>query len=316
MILIVLVELLFLLPFQRYRMEEHDIPLEYMKQWPLIEPCHGLTGVGKVLKVGNGVTCLKKDDLVSSLRGWSWQLRQNFNKNQLILLNNQSEVDLYSYGISSLTGYLSVLKADCVLPAGSQTAVVSTCAGSVGFVTAQVLSLMGCDRVIGLTSTTKKCDFLMQTLNLDSAVNYKSASFAEDLAKACPKGVDIFVDLVGGSVSNTVKSIMRKNGHILTIGSISTYQEQGDGSPPEEDDAPMEVTQYLRKNKVKRHNFAVFDMIPDWPSALNQLKEWANSGDLKLPITRSPGLESAATAFISMMSGGNIGKQIVQVSQS
>ncbi|XP_030617816.1 prostaglandin reductase 2 isoform X4 [Delphinapterus leucas] len=171
--------------------------------------------------------------------------------------------------------------------------------------------LMGCSRVVGICGTPEKCLLLTSELGFDAAINYKEGSVAEQLRELCPSGVDVYFDNVGGDISDTVISQMNQNSHIILCGQISQYNKDVPYPPP----LPSAVEAIRKERNITRERFLVLNFKDKFESGILQLSQWFKEGKLKIKETMINGLENMGAAFQSMMTGGNIGKQIVCISE-
>ncbi|XP_023576078.1 prostaglandin reductase 2 isoform X2 [Octodon degus] len=171
--------------------------------------------------------------------------------------------------------------------------------------------LLGCSRVVGICGTHEKCLFLTSELGFDAAVNYKKGNVAEQLRESCPAGVDVYFDNVGGGISDTVISQMNQNSHIILCGQISQYNKDVPYPPP----LPPAVEAVQKARNITRERFMVLNYKDKFEPGILQLSQWFKEGKLKIKETVINGLENMGAAFQSMMTGGNIGKQIVCISE-
>ncbi|KAM8782254.1 prostaglandin reductase 2 isoform 3-T3 [Rhynchonycteris naso] len=171
--------------------------------------------------------------------------------------------------------------------------------------------LMGCSRVVGVCGTQEKCLVLTSELGFDAAINYKKGNVAEQLRELCPAGVDVYFDNVGGDISNTVISQMNQNSHIILCGQISQYNKDVPYPPP----LPPAIEAIQKERNITRERFMVLNYKNKFESGILQLSQWFKEGKLKIKETMINGLENMGAAFQSMMTGGNIGKQIVCISE-
>ncbi|XP_074091851.1 prostaglandin reductase 2 isoform X1 [Macrotis lagotis] len=171
--------------------------------------------------------------------------------------------------------------------------------------------LEGCSRVVGICGTDDKCSILVSELGFDAAINYKKGNVAEQLRELCPSGVDVYFDNVGGDISNTVIHQMNQNSHVILCGQISQYNKDVPYPPP----LLPEVESILKTRNITRERFLVLNYKDKFESGILQLSQWFKEGKLKIRETVINGLENMGVAFQSMMTGGNIGKQIVHISE-
>ncbi|XP_060684664.1 prostaglandin reductase 2 isoform X6 [Hemiscyllium ocellatum] len=179
-----------------------------------------------------------------------------------------------------------------------------------GAVLTKIGRLEGCSRVVGICGSDEKCQILVSEIGFDAAINYKKDNVAEKLREYCPAGVDAYFDNVGGDISNTVINQMNPNSHIILCGQISQYNKDVPYPPP----LPPPIDVILKERNIKRERFLVLNYTEKFEVGTMQLSRWLKEGKLKVRETVVKGLENIGAAFESMMKGGNIGKQIVLVS--
>jgi NADPH-dependent curcumin reductase CurA len=205
-------------------------------------------------------------------------------------------------GMPGVTAYIGLL--DIGAPKAGETVVVSAAAGAVGSVVGQIAKLRGC-RAVGIAGGRVKCDYVVQELGFDACVDYKAGRLDEDLRAACPSGVDVYFENVGGEILDAVLRRLNPFARIPMCGLVSQYNEV----------SPYAVKSFasLLVNRVKLEGFIVSDRMARWPEALGALGGWVAEGKLKYKETVSEGLRSAPKAFLGMLRGENLGKQLVRV---
>jgi NADPH-dependent curcumin reductase CurA len=207
-------------------------------------------------------------------------------------------------GATGLTAYFGLL--DLGQPKEGETVVVSGAAGAVGIVVCQIAKLKGC-RVAGTAGSDEKCDYLQRELGVDAAINYKTAgNMLAALKDACPNGVDVYFDNVGGDVSDAVMPLINKGARIVICGQISMYN---DDVPP----VGPRPQRYLLTNSARMEGFIVTNYMSRFAEGIQQLAQWFISGQLKHAETIVEGFENTPNAFIGLFSGENLGKQIVKI---
>jgi len=207
-------------------------------------------------------------------------------------------------GMTGLTAYFGLL--DICDPKPSETVVVSGAAGAVGMIVGQIARLKGC-RVVGIAGSDEKCDYLVDELGFHAAFNYKTVDhYRKKLAELCPNGIDCYFDNVGGPITDAVFMLLADRARISICGQISQYNntkvEQG----------PRQLAQLI-VHRAKVEGFLVFDYAERFPEGLNELAAWLRDGKIRYRENVVDGLENAPDAFIGMMQGDNIGKQLVRV---
>ncbi len=188
-------------------------------------------------------------------------------------------------------------------PRSGETVVVSAAAGAVGSVVGQLAKLRGA-RAVGIAGGPAKCAHVVNELGFDACVDYRADDFVAQLAAATPNGVDIDFENVGGPVMDAVIRRLNPFARIALCGVISNYDGAGYG---------LESYPLLLTNRVRLHGFIISDHLPYWPSALQELATLVVAGKLRYHETIAEGLPNAPRAFIGMLRGANLGKQIVKL---
>jgi NADPH:quinone reductase len=206
-------------------------------------------------------------------------------------------------GMTGLTAYFGLL--DIGQPQEGETVVVSGAAGAVGMTVCQIAKLKGC-RVVGIAGGAEKNNYLKEQLGLDATVDYKAGDIREAVQRACPKGVDIYFDNVGGDVSDAVMPLIANGARIIICGLISIYNS-------DKLDFGLKPQPFLLINRALMKGFIITDYIQRFPEGIMQLGQWFAEGKLKYAETIVEGFENTPAAFIGLFSGANLGKQIVKV---
>ncbi len=215
-------------------------------------------------------------------------------------------------GMLGLTAYAGV-KVQCQ-PQQGETVVVSAASGGVGQAAGQIAKILGC-RVIGVAGTPEKCAFLTRELGFDAAVCHRSADYAAELKRACADGIDIYFENVGGHVYEGVLPLLNRRSRITLCGVISQY---GNTDGRDAGEVWRELgAEVFRRQDVQVHALAVRNFVADWQDRfLEEMASWMADGLVKYREDIRPGLENAPAAFADMLSGGNFGKTLMQVSES
>jgi NADPH-dependent curcumin reductase CurA len=208
------------------------------------------------------------------------------------------------YGIAGLTAYFGLL--ECGKPKAGETVVVSAAAGSVGSLVGQIAAIKGC-RAIGIAGGAAKCALLTGELGFDAAVDYKAGDLRRSLRAACPDGIDVYFDNVGGEVLEACLFNMATHGRIACCGAVSQY----DGAAPPH--GPRGVPGLIVTKRLTLTGFVVMDFFDKRDAALAELKSWVESGRLKVREDIIAGLEHLPAALIGLLAGENVGKRIVKV---
>jgi NADPH-dependent curcumin reductase CurA len=205
-------------------------------------------------------------------------------------------------GMPGATAWIGLLE-HCK-PLAGETVVVSAASGAVGSVVGQLAKLQGC-RAVGIAGGRQKCDYVVQELGFDACVDYKAGNLYEDLKAACPNGIDCYFENVGGIVMDTVFRLFNPFARVALCGLISDYNAT----------EPYGVTMMrsLLVNRVNLRGFIVFDRLDLYARAIQQLGRLVSQGRIKYHETVADGLQNAPKAFIGMLKGHNLGKQLVKV---
>lgn len=207
-------------------------------------------------------------------------------------------------GMPGLTAYFGFL--DIGKPKEGETVVVSGAAGAVGTVVCQIAKIRGC-RVVGIAGSDEKNEYLMNELGVDATINYKTSSdIAQALRNACPKGIDVYFDNVGGEVSDVVITQINPRARIIICGQIALYNL-------EKPDVGPRVQPYVLINSALMQGFIITDYELRFGEGIIQLGTWLAQGRLKYAENIVDGFENTPHAFLGLFSGENLGKQLVRV---
>lgn len=202
-------------------------------------------------------------------------------------------------GRNGLTAYFGIREV-AQLRAG-ETVVVSGAAGGVGHLAGQLARVAGA-RVVGITSSTEKNEILRQQLGYTATVNRRSSSFVDDLRAACPAGVDVYYDNVGGPVLEAVLPLLARHGRIVCCGVTAHYDAD---RPP---GGVTDLATQLIVKSLRMQGFLVADYLPRWGTAQRELHALQQGGELTVLEDIRDGLDSAPGALIEMLAGGNVGQ--------
>jgi len=208
-------------------------------------------------------------------------------------------------GMTGMTAYLGFQKV--CQPKEGETVVVSGAAGAVGSLVGQIAKIKKCT-VIGFAGSDEKCDYI-KSLGFDHAFNYKTCGNIKSvLDKVCPDGVDCFFDNTGGEIQDAVLQSIKPFARIAICGQISNYDTLDKPSL-----GPRLLHTLIYKAAVIQ-GFLIFNWMDEWPEGLKQMSEWIKEGKIKYEETVvEGGIEVTPKAFIAMLSGENVGKQLVKI---
>lgn len=191
-------------------------------------------------------------------------------------------------------------------PKPGETVVVSAAAGAVGAVVGQIARIHGC-RAVGIAGSADKCRWLVEDLGFDAAVNYRDGDLVESLRAACPDGIDVLFENVGGSCLDAGLTLMNDFGRVVVCGLISTYNRTAEVVP-----GPTMFRNVIMR-RLRMEGFVILDHLDRYPEFQGKLAGWMREGRIKHRLHVVDGLENAASALTLLYSGGNTGKLMVRV---
>ncbi|RMH18564.1 MAG: NADP-dependent oxidoreductase [Acidobacteria bacterium] len=209
-------------------------------------------------------------------------------------------------GMVGMTAYFGLL--DVGRPQENDTVLVSGGAGAVGSLVGQIAKLHGC-RAVGIAGSDDKCRWLTEELGLDGAINYKTAGDLDAAIRdACPDGVDVYFDNVGGAVLDAALRRINRGARVVICGAISQYNATEPIAGP---------SNYLMLlvQRARMEGFVVLDYVPRFAEALGPMARWLAEGKLKARFDVVDGLENAPRALLKLFDGSNTGKLVVRVGE-
>ena len=207
-------------------------------------------------------------------------------------------------GMPGVSAYFCLLEVG--KPVAGETVVVSAASGAVGAVAGQIAKLKKC-RAVGIAGSREKCDYIVEELGFDAAVNYRTEDLDAELARTCPAGIDVYFDNVGGPILDVVMAQINTGARIALCGSIAEYNDpigtlQG-----------TRINCYVQGGLARMEGFNQGQYKDRHEESLALLAWWVRHGKLKYREDIIMGLEKAPEAFIGMMQGRNFGKLLIQV---
>jgi NADPH-dependent curcumin reductase CurA len=282
-------------PYMRGRMDDVK---SYVKGVDIGEVMVGQT-VGEVIESRNEK--FKRGDKVLTQLGWQ-------------LYGSAKEASKVQEGPAPLSYYLGCLGMPGMTayfglkeigqPKAGETVVVSAASGAVGSVVGQLAKSWGC-RAVGIAGGAEKCGYATGELGFDACVDYKAGNLHRDLKEACPKGVDVYFDNVGGVTLDTLLRLMNVHSRIIVCGLISEYNAT--------EPYGYRSLRSVLVNRIKMQGMIVFDWRSRYGEALEALAGMHAQGKLKTRESIVEGLENAPRGLIALLKGGNFGKQLVKL---
>lgn len=212
-------------------------------------------------------------------------------------------------GMPGFTAYVGLL--DHGRPQQGETVAVSAASGAVGQVVGQLAKIQGC-RVVGIAGSDDKCRYVTDELGFDAAVNYKQADFGQQLAAACPDGIDVYFENVAGPVLEAVLPLFNEFGRMPVCGTIAYYNLTE--APPGPDKLPLLMRTILTR-KLAVRGFIQSDHLDRFDAFLRDVPPWVRDGRIKYREDVVSGIEQTVEAFQGLLSGRNNGKLIVQLAE-
>jgi NADPH-dependent curcumin reductase CurA len=206
-------------------------------------------------------------------------------------------------GMTGMTAFFGLLETG--QPQSGDTVVVSAAAGAVGAIVGQIAKIKGC-RAVGIAGGASKCRYLVSDLGFDAAIDYKSEDVAEALRKACPQGINIYFDNVGGDILEAALANLARGARVVICGAISQYNNTGPVQGP---------SNYLSLlvNRATMKGMLVFDYADRYAQAAQEMAGWMAAGKLKSREDVVEGLETFPDTFLKLFTGENVGKLILKV---
>ena len=206
-------------------------------------------------------------------------------------------------GMPGFTAYFGLL--DVGQPQPGETVLVSAAAGAVGSVVGQIARLKGC-RAVGIAGGPEKCQYLTDVLGFDAAIDYKHDDLRRAIKQACPEGVDVYFDNVGGDMLDTVLTRLSRRARVVICGAISQYNQM------QAVDGPRNYLSLL-VNRARMEGFVVFDYRDRYPEALRDMGTWLAAGKLRSREHIFEGLDSFPEVLLRLFTGEKLGKLVLKV---
>ncbi|MEC5406522.1 NADP-dependent oxidoreductase [Paraburkholderia sp. MPAMCS5] len=209
-------------------------------------------------------------------------------------------------GMTAYTGLLTIGK-----PQPNQTVVVAAASGPVGSMVGQIAKIKGA-RAVGIAGGAQKCAFVKGELGFDAVVDHRSPDFADELAAACPNGIDVYFELVGGGVWQAVMPLLNQFARVPVCGLIAQYNNSGQPEGP--DRLPATMREVLSRSLTMR-GFIVREFWDQRPAFVDEVSAWISDGRVRFREDIVKGFANAPEAFIGMLDGRNFGKLIVEIDE-
>jgi NADPH-dependent curcumin reductase CurA len=210
-------------------------------------------------------------------------------------------------GMPGMTAYFALL--DIGKPKPGQTVLVSAASGAVGQVVGQIAKIKGC-HVIGIAGGPDKCAYVTNELGFDAAIDYRGkdmAALVAELATLAPNGIDVYFDNVGGVIHDAAMASLAMYARIIIVGAVAIYDRL------ETQDTGIRWMRTILAKRARMEGFLVFDYEPRRAEFLADMTAWLRGGLIKYREDVTEGLSQTPEAFIGMLAGRNLGKQLIHV---
>ncbi|MFM9917323.1 MAG: NADP-dependent oxidoreductase [Rhizobacter sp.] len=320
---------------EHFRLEEHAVPVPaagqvllrtvflsldpYMRgrmsDAPSYAPC---VQIGEVM-TGGAVSRVQASrhpdfqtgDLVMGYTGWQdYALSDGIGLTRLDADMPHPSLSLGVLGMPGFTAFMGLL--DIGQPRPGETVVVAAASGAVGAVVGQIARLKGC-RVVGIAGGADKCRFVVDELGFDACIDRRSDDLPAHLAAACPKGIDVYFENVGGAVFDAVLPLLNTHARVPVCGLISLYS--GAPAAAASDRLPVLMRTLLVK-RIHMQGFIIFDYECRQAEFLGPMRAWLADGKVRFREDIVEGLENAPQAFMGLLKGENFGKLVVRVAEA
>ena len=253
----------------------------------------------------------KPGDLVLGQSGWqSLALSDGNGLNKLDAAMTHPSLALGVLGMPGFTAYMGLL--DIGQPKAGETVVVAAASGAVGSVVGQIAKLKGC-HVVGIAGGADKCRYVVDELGFDACIDHRSPDLKQQLASACPKGIDVYFENVGGAVFDAVLPLLNTKARVPVCGLIAHYNDTT--LPPGPDRLGL-LTRTLLIKRIKMQGFIIFDDYAHrYGEFFAEMSQWLKDGKIKFREDVIDGLENTPQAFIDLLEGKNFGKLVVRVAR-
>ena len=286
-------------PYMRGRMSAGK---SYARPAEIGQPMVGGT-VGEIIASRNSQYAVS--DIVLGYGGWQeYALSNGAGLRKLDPAIAPVSTALGVLGMPGMTAYVGLLEVG--RPKPGETIVVAAASGAVGSVVGQIGKINGC-KAVGIAGSAEKCRFVTHELGFDACVDHRAADFAKQLEAACPNGIDVYFENVGGAVQQTVWPLLNDFARIPVCGLIAQYNAVKPMAGPD-------MFSVLRKRLLLR-GFIVSDFSAKQADFLRDASAWIREGRLKYREDIVDGLEKAPAYFLGLLQGKNFGKMLVKVAE-
>jgi hypothetical protein len=251
----------------------------------------------------------KEGDLVSSYSGWQeYQISKGQGITALDARVAKPSHALGVLGMPGLTAYVGTL--DLGTPKAGETLVVAAATGAVGSVVGQIAKIKGL-RAVGIAGGKEKCDYAVKELGFDACIDHRDSNMPRLLKEACPKGIDVYFENVGGAVWDAVVPLLNERSRVPLCGLIAQYNTT---SLPAGPDRSSQLMGMFLVKQIRVQGFIISNYYHRQAAFIKDMSQWMQEGRIKYREDMTRGLQNAPEAFMGLFKGSNFGKLLVQVS--
>ena len=296
-------KLLSLDPYMRGRMNDAK---SYAPPFAIGEPLGGQT-VSEVIASNNPEFAV--GDVALAFGGWQdYSVSSGGDLQKLDPSAAPVSTALGVLGMPGMTAYTGLRNIG--LPRPGETLAVAAAAGPVGSAVGQIAKIRGC-RVVGIAGGREKTAYLVDELGFDASIDHRSPNMKEELKAACPNGIDIYFENVGGAVWDAVLPLLNNFARVPVCGLVANYNAT---ALPEGPDRTAALMRTILTKRLLVQGFIVYDFAEQMHDFQREVGSWVRDGKLKYKEDIVEGLENALQAFIGLLRGANFGKLLVKVS--
>jgi len=261
-------------------------------------------GVGEVIRSNSDA--YKEGEMLFGMTGWQdYVIADSGERSMQALPTGLSPTSALSiFGITGMTAYFGMTDVGRVKE--GDVVVVSGAAGATGSTAGQIARIKGAAKVVGIAGGPEKCRSIVEELGFDEAIDYKNENVAARLREACPGGIDLYFDNVGGEILNACLGQLALKGRVVLCGAISGYNSRDAAAGPSN-----YINLLIKRGRME--GFIILDYFDRFPAAQAEVGGWLAAGQLKSSEHLVEGLERAPEALNLLFTGGNTGKVIVKV---
>ncbi|EKO3676319.1 NADP-dependent oxidoreductase [Vibrio metschnikovii] len=242
-----------------------------------------------------------------------WQDYAISNGEGILKLGRDPITPSYALGVMGMPGFTAYMGLlDIGQPKAGETLVVAAATGPVGATVGQIGKIKGC-HVVGIAGGEEKCRYAKQVLGFDECLDHKADDFAQQLAQACPQGIDVYYENVGGKVFDAVLPLLNTSARVPVCGLVSQYNATALPTGP--DRLPLLMGTLLTK-RIRMQGFIIFDDYGDrYSEFAREMSQWLSQGKIHYREQIISGLDNAPQTFIGLLEGKNFGKVVIEVNQ-